>query len=186
MPELTPPDDVEFSRPLALGVIGPTALQRHLCAREEERAALARRFGLRAITELVADLTVWRDGAHILVTGHVRGQAVQACVISDADVVTQLDEPINLAFQRGGDDDLSELELEAQDMDILPLPASAIDLGEAVAQTFALALDPFVRAAGACLPGHGAGAASDAGAGDAQNREPQKPNPFAVLGSLKV
>jgi hypothetical protein len=56
-----------------------------------------------------------------------------------------------------------------------PLPADAIDLGEAVVQQLAVALDPYPRKPGAEIPAEYSGAADTDGRG----------GPFASLARLR-
>ena len=87
--------------------------------------------------------------------GHKQGvdtlvKVVQACIASDEPVPARIDEPFILRFVpestlAQGD----EIELSEADCDTLPYDGKVIELGEAVAETLALALDPFPRSPGA-------------------------------------
>jgi uncharacterized metal-binding protein YceD (DUF177 family) len=115
-----------------------------------ERAALAERFGLIALDRLEAEIRLERDGAVILAQGRLLADVVQACIASDEPVPAKIYEPFTLRFVPGdapapGD----EIELSEADCDTLPHDGKAIELGEAVAETLALALDPFPRSPGA-------------------------------------
>ena len=59
-------------------------------------------------------------------------------------LVAAIDESVELRFVEEGADD-GEVELSADALDTLPIESGAIDLGEAAAETMALALDPFPR-----------------------------------------
>lgn len=67
-----------------------------------------------------------------------------------------------------------EIELSDEDCDTLSHDGGAIDLGEAVAQTLALAIDPFPRGPNADAALRAAGVIGEEDAG-----------PFAVLKALK-
>lgn len=140
----------ELSRPLKVSEIGAAPRAVAVESTPGERAALAARFGLIALDALAAETAVRREAAGIRVTGQVRGAAAQACVISGESVPALIDAPIDLLFveENVPDSADAEIELSESDCDILPFDGQAVDLGEAVAQTFGLALDPFPRAAG--------------------------------------
>lgn len=140
----------EFARPLRLDQIGAGDNKLSIEANEAERAALARRFALLSIERLSADYAVRRDAVGLLATGRLTGQVVQACVATAAPVPATIDESFTLRFlPEPGDDAPEEVELDAADCDTMFYTGSAIDLGEAAAETLALALDPFPRAPGA-------------------------------------
>lgn len=140
----------EFSRPLRLDRIGAGDNRIEIAADEAERAALARRFDLIALDRLEADYAVRRDAAGILATGTLRAAVAQACVATGAPVPARIDQPFTLRFlSEPGEDAPEEVELDADDCDTMFYTGGAIDLGEAAAETLALALDPFPRAPGA-------------------------------------
>ncbi|PCD04015.1 hypothetical protein COC42_06805 [Sphingomonas spermidinifaciens] len=140
----------EFSRPLRLDQIGAGDHKQSIEADKAERAALARRFELISVDRIHADYAVRRDAAGVLATGRLTGAVVQACVATGAPVPATIDEPFTLRFlPEPGDDAPEEVELGEADCDTMFYTGSAIDLGEAAAETLALALDPFPRARGA-------------------------------------
>ena len=57
----------------------------------------------------------------------------------------EIDEPFSLKFVPEAEGAGEELELDAEDFDTIDYAGSAIDLGEAVAETLALSLNPFPR-----------------------------------------
>ncbi len=71
---------------------------------------------------------------------------VQPCVATAVPVETIVDEPVTLRFVEpivsGGDE---EVELGGDALDTIEIEGGAIDLGEAAAETLALALDPYPR-----------------------------------------
>jgi uncharacterized metal-binding protein YceD (DUF177 family) len=139
----------EFSRPERIDAIGERARIVAIAADEAERAALAARFGLMSVDALAAELTLRREVAGIAARGRVTAAVVQACVVTDAPVPARIDEPVALLFVPEGGVANEEVELSAEDLDVVPYTGGAIDLGEAAAETMALALDPFPRAPGA-------------------------------------
>jgi uncharacterized metal-binding protein YceD (DUF177 family) len=138
----------EFSRMLRMNELGDGSRARTIEATPEERAALARRFGLRALDRVEARLTATPEAAGARVDGTLVADLVQACVATDEDVPAHIDVPFAVRFVRGLDegDGEDEVELSDEDCDVLPLEDERIDLGETVAQTLALNLDPYPRA----------------------------------------
>jgi uncharacterized metal-binding protein YceD (DUF177 family) len=166
----------EFSRPVKLDTLGAAPRAEQIEADAEEREALAARFGLLALDALSAELTLIRDGDAVALTGRLRARAAQACVASGAAVPAEVDEPVALHFRPGpaaGRAD-EEIELGEGEMDVLFHDGGTIDIGEAVAQSLALALDPYPRAPEAEAALREAGVKSEAEAG-----------PFAALAGLK-
>jgi len=151
-PVLPPP---EFSR-----LVDPQAMVAaplHLEANSAERAALARRFGLVRIASLRAEVALTREGAVVRATGRLRAAIVQVCAISGEDLPVAIDEPLALRFvPEVSPHPGAEVEITAEDCDDIAYAGPWFDLGEAIAQSLALAIDPFaegpeaarVRAAG--------------------------------------
>ena len=134
----------EWSRPERLDTIAHDERTVAIEADEGERAAVARRFDLVAVDRLAAELTMRRDGAGILVTGRVTAAVVQACSVTAERLEVAVDEPVLVRFVEPATDE-EEVELSADALDTIEIEGGAIDLGEAAAQTMALALDPFPR-----------------------------------------
>jgi uncharacterized metal-binding protein YceD (DUF177 family) len=129
-----------------------------------------------ALDTLTAAATLTRDSATVTATGRLQAHAVQPCVASGEPVPATVVEAFTLRFEpeapAGAGED--EIELAETDLDVVPYAGGAIDLGEAVAQTFALALDPFPRAPGADDALREAGVVSEEDLG-----------PFAALKALR-
>lgn len=142
----------EFSRPITVAAIRPDGESLALEATEGERAALARRLGVEGVRSLAADLRVApKAKGAVAVRGRVRARLHRSCVVSLEPLVEEIDAPFAILFRPEGSDE-AELALDADAEDEEPYRGGVIDLGEAVAQTLALALDPWPRAAGAALP----------------------------------
>jgi uncharacterized metal-binding protein YceD (DUF177 family) len=139
----------EFSRPERIDTIGERARTVAIAANEAERAAIAERFGLLSVDALSAELTLRREAAGIAARGRVTAEVVQACVVTDEPVPARIDEDVALLFVLEAVEADEEIELSAEDLDVVPYAGGTIDLGEAAAETMALALDPFPRAPGA-------------------------------------
>ena len=147
-----------------------------LAADDDERAAIARRFGLEALDCLEAHTTLARTGDVIRATGRLRAALVQSCVVSGEPVAAHIDEPFDIMFvaepSTAGPDD--EIELGTSELDVVFHDGAAIDLGGAIADTLALSLDPYPRSAGA-----------DAALKEAGVLSEEQASPFAVLAQLK-
>ena len=120
-----------------------------------ERTALAMRFGLSSVDSLRAEVALEQRGSAIRATGKLRAAIQQACAISGEDFPTKIAEPIDLRFVEAGAPDPAqaegeiEIELEADACDEIDYTGEAFDLGEAVAQTLGLAIDPYAEGPGA-------------------------------------
>ncbi|GAA0659317.1 uncharacterized metal-binding protein YceD (DUF177 family) [Sphingomonas insulae] len=134
----------EFSRPERLDAIGAGEREVRIAADEGERTALARRFGVLSVERLAAVLTIRREAAGIAVRGQVTGAVVQACSVTGAPLDAAIDEPVALLFVEALDEQ-EEVELDSGALDVVEIEGGAVDLGEAAAETMALALDPFPR-----------------------------------------
>jgi uncharacterized metal-binding protein YceD (DUF177 family) len=149
----TPPRiSPEFSRVLSADSIGSLAQRREIVAEVSERAALARRFGLISLERLTATLELRRHMNDVVgLTGHLVGDVVQSCVVSLAPVAAHIETDFEASYS-AREDPLSQLDFDPLDRDgPEPLIDGQVDLGEAVAQQLAVALDPYPRAAGAVL-----------------------------------
>jgi uncharacterized metal-binding protein YceD (DUF177 family) len=164
----------EFFRPERLDTIGAGERSVAIEANEGERAALAVRFGLKALDRLAADFAIRREAAGVIVRGHVSAAVVQACVVTDEPVPDRIEEDVALRFVAEGAPEADELELGEDAVDTVFFSGSAIDLGEAAAETMALALNPYPRAPGATEALRAAGVISEEEAG-----------PFGALAGLK-
>ncbi len=136
----------EFSRPMHRGDLASAKRSGIVTATDEECAALAKRFDLPAIARLAADYRLAEAGAAIRATGQLRAELEQLCSISGAPFAVAIDEAFDIRFSAALDlqaDGEEEIELSDEDCDIMPLDGDRFDLGEAVAQTLYLALDPY-------------------------------------------
>jgi len=119
-------------------------------ATQAERAALAARFGLGAVEALRAEIALEQKPRAIRATGRLRAQIMQRCAVSVEDFPVAIDEPVDLRFVDESahalpDDEATEIELEADDCDEIGFSGDMFDLGEAVAQTLGLAIDPYAE-----------------------------------------
>lgn len=155
----------ELSRPCDATRL-PTAEQ-IVTASPEECAALAKRFGLVAVNSLEARIMLKADGPTVRATGRFTADIVQSCAVSGEDLPVKIAEPIALHFVPPADSPESEeeIELEADELDEIEMEGTRFDLGEAVAQSLALAIDPYLEGPGADEARRKAGIVSEGASG---------------------
>lgn len=144
----------ELSRPIKIkGLPGDAVVVE---ADAAERAGLAARFGLPGVDSLRAEVELEQRGKAIRATGTLRAAIRQTCAISGEDFPVEISEALDLRFVEEGsqdavpdDSDEIEVELDEQDCDEIDYSGGAFDLGEAIAQTLGLAIDPFAEGPGA-------------------------------------
>lgn len=166
----------EFPRPHRLDQIGAGETNVTVEAGAEERAALARRFDLVALDRLAARFVLRRDAAGVRATGHLSAAVTQSCGVTGEPLPAKIEEDFAIRFlpEPTEDESHDEIELAEEDLDTVFYTGSALDLGEAAAETLALALDPFPRSPNAAAVLKQAGVISEEEAG-----------PFGALAGLK-
>ncbi len=144
-------------------------------ASEAECAALAARFDLVAVKTLKAAVTFDKAGAAVLAKGTLEADIVQSCAVSGEDLPVRVREKLALRFvpvaEHSPDE---EVELDANALDEIEYDGTAFDLGEEIAQSLALAIDPFAEGPGANQARRKAGIISEEASG-----------PFSALAALK-
>lgn len=160
---------VEFSRPLQVDRIPPGGSLETIEADGAELRALAKRLGLPALHSLRATLkaTPWRGGG-LQLDGQLTADLEQVSVVSLEAFRSELTIPVRRYF-------LPEAVVDdAEEEEVDPIIAGHVDMGELVAETLALELDPYPRKEG------------EAFAEPPESAAPAAPDsPFAVLGKLK-
>lgn len=147
----------EMSRPFALETLGDKQVHQRIEANAGERAALAERFSILGIDSLAAEIKLRRvrAGRAVRVEGRIRAALTQACVVSLQPVAQTMDAEFTVVFVPAEDlkplpvDEDGAIDIDALDPDEEledQLPDGPLDLGELVAQEFAVALDPYPRA----------------------------------------
>ena len=167
-------DAPEFSRCIDVRQAG--GLSPVLEAAAAEREALARRFAITAVNRLVARLDLAREGRAVKASGTLEADIIQPCAVSGDDLDVAIREPLAFRFvpasqHQPGDE---EVELEAEELDEIEYEGTQFDLGEAVAQSLALAIDPYLTGPNADAVRAKAGLLGESDAG-----------PFAALKALK-
>lgn len=135
----------EFSREVRARPQPPERLT--IEADPAECAALAQRFGVVAISDLRADLTFAAAGEAVEARGMLTADLTQLCAVSDEALSLHLEEPLALRFVREtrAVDPEEEAELPGDEPDEVEFSGDSFDLGEAVAQTLGLAIDPYAE-----------------------------------------
>ena len=147
-----------------------------LVADEAERTAVAERLALAGIDRFEAHAALERDGENVRATGRIKAVLTQSCVATGEPVPAHVDEPFDLLFlpePSGGPDE--EVELSEEDCDVVFHDGAALDLGAALADTLALALDPYPRSPSADEALREAGVLTE-----------EQASPFAALAALKA
>lgn len=172
----SPPLHPELSKIIKLSDIGGAALTGQIIANDDQLKALAKRFDLPSIESIAADYRLEAKEHEIKFTGNIQSDLHQACAISGQPFPVQIAEAFNIVFEEKNDTPPSEeeIELAPEDCDVIEYEAAQIDLGEAIAQTLYLALDPYPRGPDADSVAEKKGLKSEEEAG-----------PFGALAALK-
>jgi uncharacterized metal-binding protein YceD (DUF177 family) len=163
-----PEPKLELSRPLEVARVARLGSHEKFSADAGECVALAKRLQVSKIHAVSAELKArsWRGGG-MKISGDAFIDLDQESVVSLETFRSQLRIPVERYFLNipAGEDNDSE-----QDID--PIENGVIDLGEVVAETIALELDPYPR-----KPGESFEAVIE----DDPALDEKKPNPFNVL-----
>jgi uncharacterized metal-binding protein YceD (DUF177 family) len=175
----------EFSRPFDITKLGKQGQRQTIEATPGELKALARRMKIPAIHSLCATLDIqpWKKG-QIRVRGKLQASIDQECVRTLDIFTSSMEEPVERIYARRSRQDAPE---QNKENEIDPLASDEpdiiegdrIDLGELVAETLALSLDPWPKKPGTDFIDY---QTDDSGAAPVEER---RPSPFAGLESLK-
>jgi uncharacterized metal-binding protein YceD (DUF177 family) len=173
---MSQPETPEFSYVIKLDELGRLKDTLHIEADVDQCAALARRFSFDSLLSLSADFAVSVEGKAVFAKGRVRAALTQICIATGDPVPENVDEPFTVRFMREGEESIAddEMELDAQEIDTVLYEGDRIDLGEAVAETLALSVDPYPRSPHADTYLKEKGVVSEEQAG-----------PFAALAALR-
>ena len=165
----------EFSRHQILTDPPQAGVEDRLEASPAECAALAQRFGIEALKHFSARFTRKPyPGGGLLISGRLKAEPVQLCIVSLEPVTERLDKPFTLVVLPP-DGALSE---DPDGPDEIQADATGhFDLGEALAEELSLSLNPYPRQEGAHLP------LAPEEAAEAAEAPPR--NPFAKLAALR-
>jgi hypothetical protein len=168
---MTPETVGPLSRLVDVMNIPPRGQEVRVETNAEERAALARDFGLPGIQALSADYKLESTAKGIHVTGVVKASITQVCVVTLDSFDSNIEEDVEVDFAESSGmpaeppTDINEYEPPDEIIN------GQIDLGALTAEFLALGLDPYPRKPGV----------------DFDYRDPsdEKDSPFAALGKLK-
>jgi uncharacterized metal-binding protein YceD (DUF177 family) len=153
----------EFSRVLLVDRNVPPQQDFRIEANPQERAALTKRFALVALDALSAEgtLETLDNGRRAVLRVHLTAKVTQSCIVTLEPVAAEIDEEFTLEYDADADpaaldepevpEDIEAFLAEPDPPD--PLVDGAVDVGEAVAEHLALALDPYPRAPGVAFEG---------------------------------
>ncbi len=170
----------EFSRLYRLETLSAEPIRVAIDAEARERQALARRFGLVSLEALAAEAELRRTGDAVTAAGRLRAKVTQSCVGSGEPVDAEVAEDFRVDFRPLPADSKpdDEIELGEGELDVVFYEGGAVDLGEAVAQSLLLALDPYPRSPAAEAALREAGVKSE-------EEARVESSPFAALKALK-
>ena len=151
----------EFSRLERIDTFGAGDRSIAISANADERAALAARFGLISVDILEASFKVRAEAGGIVARGTVSAAVVQACSVTNEPIKARIAEEVALRFIEEAAVDTEEIELSEDALDTMFYSGGGVDLGEAAAETVALALDPFPRGPNAAAALKAAGVLSE-------------------------
>lgn len=165
-----------FSQKIRASLIGQAPVTHRLEANEAEREKLGPRLGLPAIAALSGVFVLHHEKNGVIAgTLEMRAEVTQICVVTLEPFPARVAERTALRFvpagELAGEDGLVLDPETLEGPDEIPYDGEGIDLGAALAEQLALALDPYPRKPGAQLP---------AEAGEAQK------NPFAALRDFPI
>jgi uncharacterized metal-binding protein YceD (DUF177 family) len=162
-----------LSIPVLTHEVGAGGRSVSFSASEQERAGLARRFGLQKVSDLALEGRLLADNnGEFSFRGNIAAKVVQTCVVTLDPVENVIDEPIALRFvpEARLDEPKREVMVDPEaEEDIEAMTGDIVDLGPAVAEQFGVALDPYPRKSGAGL------------SEGEEKQDSGRDNPFAVL-----
>ncbi len=178
-------ENEEFSRIYSVDKIPPLGRNVKLAASDAECAALADRFGVLScdFLKLQLKLMVKSKGQVATAKGRMRARVVQSCVATLDPVIQDIDEELNLLFEDEEalqeNNNILDVDVDISNEDIAdPIINGHFDVGAAVSEHLAMALDPYPRREDVEL-----NLPNDENA--AEPVPSAANNPFAVLGVLK-
>jgi uncharacterized metal-binding protein YceD (DUF177 family) len=180
----------ELSRPFPVARISEGGEAFHFEAAPDERAALALRFDLVDLPSLEAEgeIFAFDHGRRARVEGIIRARVVQSCVVTLSPVPAIIEDSFVRTYaaapiRSSAAEQEVVLDLNAEDPPEI-LEGGVVDVGEAVAETLGLALDPYPRVAGVELADVTDAADPSAPQNVTQTTENKRESPFSMLKGL--
>lgn len=160
----------EFSRPLIVDRIPKLGSTEIISAEPAELTKLASRLDVPGLHGLTAKIraTPWRGGG-LKLDGMISADIEQVSVVSLETFRHKVEVALLRYFLPPG------AVVASDDDDADPIEHGIVDIGEAVAETLALELDPYPRKPGESFEAHV----------EADQSQPERKSPFAVLASRK-
>ncbi len=153
----------ELSRPIKPRALPSGAIT--IDATEAERNALAERFAVTAIPALSAKVEFDTRDEAVLAAGTLTATIEQPCAVTREALRYDVEEALELRFVPAGELPAhapdEEIELDSEALDEIAFEGETFDLGEAIAQSLALAIDPYREGPGAEAARQRAGIVSD-------------------------
>lgn len=183
------PPTPEFSRPVAVEALQDDGVALSVEADASERAKLAERFGLIGIDSLAGDARVTPEpsGDLFRLEGTFKADVLQTCVVTLEPLPAHLEDSFVRLYSTAARPEPSveeHLDLDAEEPPE-PVEHGQIDVGEAIAEQLALALDPFPRKPGILFADYSFPAGGAADSGDKVQDSGAAEGPFAALARLK-
>ena len=153
-------------------------------ANSEQQKELVNRFKILELSDLQAKLSVSYDKHQkgVVVSGNLKADLVQQCVVTLGPVPEKIDEEFELLLvspEQAAVLDEEELYADPEAPDYDAIEGNIVPLGEVVAQTLSVMMNPYPRVAGAEVK-------PVAGSNFTANEEVgKKPTPFAALAELR-
>ena len=171
----------EFSRIIATDCLDASGVTHEIEASVDERAVLARRFGLRSLDGLTATVQLKPvGGGMVRVNGGFMADVVQTCVVTLEPIAAHIADSFTVDYSPEAEDGSHREVIIVPDAEDPPEPLvdRKIDIGEAVAQHLALMLDSYPRAPGAMI-------GPSVGDRSAKSDSADASGPFSALAALK-
>ncbi len=153
-------------------------------ATADQLSVLVERFDILGMSKLLAKVNVVADRQNkgFRIAGSIEADLVQKCIVTLREAPEQIRESFELLLvspEQAEAFDEEELYADPSAPDYDAFEGNELPLGEIVAQTVSVMMEPYPRAEGATIEGV-------KGTGVSVNEElEKKPNPFAVLSQLR-
>jgi uncharacterized metal-binding protein YceD (DUF177 family) len=134
-----------WSVPVSIEDIPDAGLRLEIDAPGDVRTQIAELAAIRDLPKLSAVFDLSRQGAGVHVSGHVKAQVGQTCVVTLESVESALEEAIDLVFASTPTERATDADKEPPE----PLVDGQVDLGALATEFLLLGIDPYPRKPGA-------------------------------------
>jgi len=139
-------NDHPLSHPFRVDDIEDTGSDITLTATPEQCTGIAAFLKIPAVHGMKAQMHLVRSGSRVTVTGRLKAQVRQICVVSLDEFDSPIDEPIEILFDKNAPDPSDPAALRDDSPD--PIIGGVVDLGQVAVEFLALGLDPYPRKPG--------------------------------------